>query len=58
MAMLSFITAWIQMPAAACEKIASDLGLGDVFFTKHYGLMHFLQFASQDLVKIWQKKCW
>ena len=29
--LLSFTTAWVRIPAAACEKVASDLGLGGGF---------------------------
>ena len=29
--MLSLTTAWFQIPSWACEKVASDLGLGCVF---------------------------
>ena len=40
----------------ACEKVASDLGLGVVFFRGNYGFLHQLHLASHNLAIIWQKK--
>ena len=42
---------WVRIPASACEKVASDLGLGSVF-AGYSGFLHYLQPASHELATI------
>ena len=45
---LSPTTAWLGIPAGACQKVASDFEFA-VFFNGHFGFLHHLQLASYDL---------
>ena len=47
---LSLTTAWVRIPAWACEKVASDLGLGGGF--RRVLRVHYLQLASHELATI------
>ena len=49
---LSITTTPVRIPPEACEKVASDLGLGGGF---HQILLHQLQLASHNFATIWQK---
>ena len=49
---LLITTTPLWIPPGACEKVASDLGLGSGF---HQILLHQLQLASHFFVIIWQK---
>ena len=39
----------------ACEKVASDLGLGGIS-ARYSSFLHHIQLASHNLAAIWQKK--
>ena len=49
---LSLTTAWVRIPAWACEKVASDLRSGGGFFDGYSGFLHYLQLASHELATI------
>ena len=48
---LSLTTAWVRIPAWACEKVDSDLELGGGF-RRVLRFLHYLQLASHELATI------
>ena len=65
---MSLTTAWVRIPAWACEKVASDLGLDvsrpghvkklpvtwgwTVVFSEYSGFLHYLHLANHELAII------